>query len=396
MRVRAVSPGGRPEDSLTPRLDTDKRVTPRILALLISAFVPFAQHSSIISERAVVTHSSRLIRAKPATGSASGTAWKRGGVVSRATGRVFFTLDGTEYACSAVVVGGVRADVVMTAAHCISDGSGGWARNWTFIPGYSAGKAPHGRYLAKTFFVAKQWADGAAENDDVAFVVVRPAPGNKTKNVANATGSEPIVFGYRSARASVFGYPAKPPFNGSKLDYCSGKVLADPYGAADAGLRCAMTEGDSGGPWLSNFNPATGKGVITGVTSFKYAGAKRVMYSADLGGGAQALYTRAERGLQQIDLAGQGEVGGGEAAGRVGGQGERDRIPGDRDVGMVAGPLGQVPDGVHVPQRVTEVGADDLARYLAVRSCPPGHRGEFGCELSLSEKFHGSGIPFVS
>lgn len=243
----------------------------------------------------MVTQSAALIPARPASGAVRGAAWTRGGLVSHATGRVFFTLDGVEYACSAAVVGGVRADVVMTAAHCVSDGSGGWAANWTFIPGYSAGKAPYGRYVAKTFFVSGRWADGSDEDDDVAFVVVRPATGTGAKTVANVTGSEPIVFGYRSAQSSVFGYPAEAPYNGARLDFCSGKVLADPYGAADAGLRCAMTEGDSGGPWLSDFAPASGAGFVTGVTSFKYAGAARVVYSANLGTVAQSLYTHAER-----------------------------------------------------------------------------------------------------
>ncbi len=67
--------------------------------------------------------------------------WTDGGLVSHATGRVFFTLDGVEYACSAAVVAGVRADVVLTAAHCVSDGSGGWAQNWTFIPWIYLGTA---------------------------------------------------------------------------------------------------------------------------------------------------------------------------------------------------------------------------------------------------------------
>jgi V8-like Glu-specific endopeptidase len=247
----------------------------------------------------VVTDSGGIVTARRPAGGAGaavrGAAWTGGGLVAHATGRAFFTLDGIEYACSAAVVGGVRADVVMTAAHCVSDGSGGWAQNWTFIPGYFAGRAPYGRYVAKTFYVSSRWADGSDEDDDVAFVIVRPAAGPPAKDVADVTGGEPIVFGYRSPQTTVFGYPAEAPYNGARLDYCLGKVVSDPYGASDSGVRCAMTEGDSGGPWLSDFDAATGTGFITGVTSFKYAGAQRVVYSANLGTVAQALYTRAER-----------------------------------------------------------------------------------------------------
>jgi hypothetical protein len=58
-----------------------------------------------------------------------------------------------------------------------------------------------------------------------------------------------------------------------------------------------MTEGGSGGPWLSDFDPRTGLGVITGVTTFRYSGQHRILYSADLGPVAQALYKRASSSL---------------------------------------------------------------------------------------------------
>ena len=51
--------------------------------------------------------------------------WAGGGAVARTTGRVFFTLDGTDYSCSGSTVDSANADVVMTAAHCVSDGDGG-------------------------------------------------------------------------------------------------------------------------------------------------------------------------------------------------------------------------------------------------------------------------------
>jgi hypothetical protein len=262
----------------------------------MASSAPHVASAAFLTEKAVVTRSAGLpgsVSAKPV----HGAPWTGSGLVAHATGRVFFVLDGVEYACSGVVVGGVRADVVMTAAHCVSDGAGGWAVDWTFIPGYSSGREPFGRYVAQTFYVSSRWADGSDENDDVAFVVVRRADGParlSRRDVAAVTGAEPIVFGYRGAEATVFGYPAQRPYNGGRLDYCAGKVVPDPYGAADAGVRCAMTEGDSGGPWLSDFDPRTGAGFITGVTSFKYAGAQRVVYSADLGPVAEALYTHAE------------------------------------------------------------------------------------------------------
>jgi hypothetical protein len=66
---------------------------------------------------------------------------------------------------------------------------------------------------------------------------------------------------------------------------------------ADEGIACAMTEGGSGGPWLSEFDPRTGLGVISGVTTFRYSGQDRPLYSAGLGPVAQALYERAASSL---------------------------------------------------------------------------------------------------
>jgi V8-like Glu-specific endopeptidase len=230
-----------------------------------------------------------------------GAPWVHGGLVVRTTGRVFFMLDGVDYACSGSTVGGANKNVVITAAHCVSDGAGGWAVGWTFVPGYDGGREPYGRYAAQTFFVSGRWVNGGNEDDDVAFVDMRPGPAKaggvpraRARAVGDVVGRQPISFGARGGSAAVFGYPAEAPYTGGRLDYCQGPVTPDPYGAADVGLPCAMTEGDSGGPWLSGSDPAAGTGTITGVSSFKYSGQTRILYSANLGPVAQALYTRAE------------------------------------------------------------------------------------------------------
>ena len=111
-----------------------------------------------------------------------------------------------------------------------------------------------------------------------------------------AVGGQPIGFGDRAAAEAVFGYPSEPPYNGQRLDYCEGTLQSDPYSLPDEGIDCTMTEGGSGGPWLSDFDPRTGLGVITGVTAFRYAGHDATLYSADLGPVEKALYERALSG----------------------------------------------------------------------------------------------------
>jgi len=225
----------------------------------------------------------------------AGAKWPDADEVTKTTGRVFFVLDGTDYSCSGSTVASANADVVVTAAHCVSDGEGKWATHWIFVPGYNDGRSPYGRYTARAYFAAAAWQRGADEADDVAFVAVNPAKsGRREVRVVDAVGGQQIEFGYRGAVETVFGYPSDPPYNGRYLEYCEGPLSTDPYGAADVGTACALTEGISGGPWFSDFNPLTGLGVITGVSAFKYADAKGMLYSAELGSVAKALYEQAQ------------------------------------------------------------------------------------------------------
>jgi V8-like Glu-specific endopeptidase len=236
----------------------------------------------------------RIAPAAPATPGSTGSQWQGGGAVARAAGKVFFTLGGTDYVCSGSTVASANADVAVTAAHCVTDGNGNWATNWTFVPGYVNGSAPYGRYTARRFFVASQWSSGAAEDDDVAFVALSTATvGGVPAHAVTAAGGLGITFGSHPAQEYAFGYPSTPPYNGQQLDYCNGAISPDPYHAtSDTGLHCAITEGASGGPWLSGFNAGTG--TITSVSSFKYDDGSEITYGPALGSAARSLYEQAE------------------------------------------------------------------------------------------------------
>lgn len=254
----------------------------------------------------------RSVAAVPGTKAAdpwvAGARWTEGGAVTRTTGRVFFTLDGTDYSCSGSTVDSANADVVITAAHCVSDGQGKWATHWIFVPGYNDGHEPYGSYPARAFFAASGWQHGADENDDVAFVAAGPASGRSggsggmgfdpkqvRLHVVDVVGGQQIQFGSRAATAVLFGYPSVGQYHGRYLDYCDGALSRDPYGSPDAGIECTMTEGASGGPWFSGFDSLTGLGTITGVTTFRYSGSGVTLYSVDLGSVARTLYSQAQR-----------------------------------------------------------------------------------------------------
>jgi V8-like Glu-specific endopeptidase len=222
------------------------------------------------------------------------------GPVAAAVGKVFFTLGDTNYTCSGTLVRGKRAYVVLTAAHCVTNGHGQWAVNWTFVPGYRAGAEPYGRYAARRFFVSPRWQGPAgSERYDVAFVRVTPAAHDGPKPPRpTAPAGLPIRFAASQtaaerARAYVFGYPALPPYTGLYLNYCAGPAAGSAARKGSAQIACAMTAGDSGGPWLTGFSPQTGAGTITAVTAYKLRGDLRTLYGTVLGPTARDLYLRA-------------------------------------------------------------------------------------------------------
>jgi V8-like Glu-specific endopeptidase len=222
--------------------------------------------------------------------------WSGGGAVADTTGKVFFSMGGDDYVCSGSTVASTNSDVVLTAAHCVKNGSGTWAANWTFVPGYSDGDAPYGSYTARQFYVSSAWSAKGDNDYDVAFVTVNQASlSGDAVPVGEEVGGQGIRFGVQPRVTTVFGYPSDPPYTGQQLFYCSGATTPDPYHAtSDVGVHCGMTAGSSGGPWLDGFDWATGTGTITSVSSFKYSNNNQILYGPRLGSAAQSLYQAAE------------------------------------------------------------------------------------------------------
>lgn len=223
-----------------------------------------------------------------------GARWGAGGSVTRTTGRVFLTVGGLDFVCSASSVKSANKDLVVTAGHCVKDGTGAWADNWTFVPGYDAGRQPYGQFTARRMFVTGPWSRSADDSYDVGMVALNPGAG---KHVEDVVGGQDIAFGGARGRpAHTFGFPAESPYDGEHLVYCAGPVRADPHDqTGDQGMHCDMTAGSSGGPWLSSFDTPTGRGTITSVSSFKYSDDRSTMYGPYFGATVKELYTTAER-----------------------------------------------------------------------------------------------------
>ncbi|GAA2908288.1 peptidase [Streptosporangium fragile] len=223
----------------------------------------------------------------------AGARWTAGGLVSRTTGRVFLTLGGSDFVCSASSVKSANRDLVVTAGHCVKDGTGAWADNWTFVPGYDRGRRPYGQFTARRMFVAGPWARTGDDSFDLGMVAV--GADKNGKHLTDVVGGQDIAFGTpRGRQAHGFGFPADRPYDGEHLVYCAGPLHDDPNGqTSDQGLRCDMTAGSSGGPWLSGFDAVTGRGTIISVSSFKYSDDRHSMYGPYFGDSARELYTTA-------------------------------------------------------------------------------------------------------
>lgn len=228
--------------------------------------------------------------AHTSSGGSTGTKWTGGGAVATTTGRVYLTMGGDEYFCSASTVNSGNHDVVVTAGHCLKDGTGAWASKWTFVPGYHDGKRPYGGFTARRMFVASGWSSHANDDYDIGMATLNTSHG---AHVVDKVGGQGIAFGRaRPKSAWAFGYPADPPYRGKKLVYCNGKLRRDTE-TTDQGMRCDMTEGASGGPWLTGFHRSSGNGTLMSVTSFKYSDQRSLMYGPYFGAQARKVYKKA-------------------------------------------------------------------------------------------------------
>lgn len=232
--------------------------------------------------------------------SVSGARWNGGGDIASNTGRVFFSMDGGWWSCSAGAVQDLVSgrSLVVTAAHCAYDESGtsGFATNWMFVPNYAAlhpGFDPDGYFCTETLYgcwtadalvVSSRYASAGGFNDtavlhDYAFAVLG-AGGSSMRQLDAVVAPNPVSWTPRTAGADtwLFGYPAGGRYKGDSLTYCRAPLGFDArMGDGTYRVACAMTGGSSGGPWLSPFassGPTKGTGTVFSVTSYSYGGTK--------------------------------------------------------------------------------------------------------------------------
>jgi V8-like Glu-specific endopeptidase len=216
-------------------------------------------------------HGARVGLASTGSTTASGAptvarAPKAGGVrVPSTVGRLFFRTGSGAASCSAAVIRTRQRNQVLTAGHCVNDGSGRWYRDWVFVPRYHRGKRPFGTWVSSRAYAPSNWTRRHRFGSDWAIVKFRERNGRRLQRVVYGNRVR-TDRGPSQRNVRVWGYPAEGRYSGRTAVRCQGRTTRW-RGTADAKVRCGMTGGSSGGPWLLAGSRGVNVGTIFAVTS---------------------------------------------------------------------------------------------------------------------------------
>ncbi|WP_356948488.1 trypsin-like serine protease [Streptomyces sp. P9-2B-2] len=217
------------------------------------------------------------------------------GATMKTVGRLFFVnADGDDSWCTATAVRSGNRSVVMTAGHCVRRPASpvNTYIDLVFVPGYHKGAQPYGAFPVRAAMTPRTWSEDAV--NDVAALAVDPHA--KGRRLTDVVGGQTVDFHHRvGGRTVAFGYPATRPQRGEELLHCTGTAVRAP--SDEQSVPCDMGGGSSGGPWLTDFDAATGQGVLVSVNSHGdgMTGGTH-MFGPVLGDVAKQVYGRAERG----------------------------------------------------------------------------------------------------
>lgn len=233
----------------------------------------------------------------------TGATWTGGGDIVHTTGKVFFTLAGARYQCSASAADSEKGNLVVTAGHCVHEGDGGeFASNWAFYPAYD-GTAHEtlGVWTATHLFTTSTWADAWAGSsdgfdDDAGFALVTGTPETDLETAISGVGATVPTVDFDLDPEGVdyfsFGYPAEKKYKGTTLTYCAGPVTGTMDSNATLAIACDMNGGSSGGPWIRE--NSDGGRVLNSVNSYGYLTLKGYMFGPIFDEAERAAYEAAD------------------------------------------------------------------------------------------------------
>lgn len=169
-------------------------------------------------------------------------------------GKVFFKQYDTPYVGSASSVGN---SAIWTAGHIVHAGDNreeGWSTDMIFVPAYSNGQAPFGRWSVSFMRTTTAWYQEGNPGGlwgDIAGAVLYPLDGQTISERVGALG-----FAWNLGRFvhwHALGYPASSPFDGETMHDTQASYAYDgsvPGDVPPVAIGCDMTGGCSGGPWI--------------------------------------------------------------------------------------------------------------------------------------------------
>jgi V8-like Glu-specific endopeptidase len=188
--------------------------------------------------------------------------------------------------CTASVVDSPAGNLVLTAAHCVTEHSAG---EFAFVPDYANGRTPYGIWTVTHIVVDPRWSSSADPDDDFAFLVVSQH-GSRT-SLQQVTGGEAIGFGTPAGqRVEVAGYPD----GAAAMITCVNTALA--YSPTQFVFDCGgFTDGTSGSPLLASTATRGSMGTVIGVIGGYEQGGDTpsVSYAARFSADMTALYQTA-------------------------------------------------------------------------------------------------------
>ncbi|MGZ5199073.1 MAG: trypsin-like serine peptidase [Telluria sp.] len=195
-------------------------------------------------------------------------------------GKLFFSIDGAPYVCSASVI---QHRIVATAGHCVHSGTrAGFHSNWVFVPAFRDGTAPLLAWNWRAAIVTGTWASGGGTVPNAAdYAMIEfgdQSIGRQTFALGDVTG----WLGWQTLSLSAnhtskLGYPCNLDRCQKMQDVTSGAFRNTSPNNVEYGSDALG--GSSGGPWVQNFQVLptgggtgmnTGSNRVVGVTSYIY------------------------------------------------------------------------------------------------------------------------------